>query len=82
MNYKELRSIDLEDLMQSLVNSIYKIEQRIKKGETLDEYTKKEYQRKKNMLEAIKTEYSSRGLNSHEYINNIEIREKEDDIER
>ena len=47
MNYKELRSIELEDLMQSLTNSIYKLEQKINKGETLDEYHTEEYRRKK-----------------------------------
>ena len=86
MNYKELRSIDLEDLMQSLTNSIYKLEQKINKGETLDEYHTEEYRRKKNMLEDVKAEYSSRGMNSEEYVNviisNIVNREKDDDIER
>ncbi len=86
MNYKELRSIELEDLMQSLTNSIYKLEQKMSKGKTLDEYHTEEYQRKKKMLEDIKAEYSSRGMNSEEYVNgvlsNIVNRENEDDIER
>ena len=36
MNYKDLRNIDFEDLMYSLTNSIYKLEQKINNGEDLD----------------------------------------------
>ena len=71
--------------MQSLTNSIYKLEQKINKGETLDKYHKEEYQRKKKMLEDIKAEYLSRGMNAEEYVNgiirNIANREKDYDIE-